>query len=108
MPCAGLPSEIVLGLVPLTRAIRLQTLVSQGIILRLVLVDREYPAMTAERSPSPVIPLTEDDDAYDETDDENEAPLRETDDATELPEELEHDDEDDLPHPEDDDADREN
>ena len=34
------------------------------------------------------------DDPDDERDDENEAPVRETDDATELPEEMEVDDED--------------
>jgi hypothetical protein len=39
--------------------------------------------------------------------DENEAPVRETDDTTELPEEMEHDDEADLSHPEDDDANEE-
>lgn len=67
----------------------------------------ECRAMTSEFSPTDEIPLTEDDDAYDETEDENEVPVRETDDATELPEEMEYDDEDDLPHPEDDDADEE-
>ena len=54
------------------------------------------------------IPLTgtvDDDDPYDENEQENEAPVRETDELTELPEEMEYDDEDDLPHPEDDDAD---
>jgi hypothetical protein len=60
--------------------------------------------MISEIPPSD-IPLTEDDDAYDETEDENEAPVRESDELTELPEEMESDDEDDLPHPEDDDAD---
>jgi hypothetical protein len=61
--------------------------------------------MISEIPPPTDIPLTEDDDAYDETEGENEAPLREADDTTELPEEMEYDDEDDLPHPEDDDAD---
>jgi len=68
---------------------------------------RECREMTAEIPPTNEIPLTEDDDAYDETESENEAPVRETDDATELPEEMEYDDEDDLPHPEDYDADDE-
>jgi len=49
--------------------------------------------------------VDDDDDADDERADENEAPLRETDENTELPEELEIDDEDELGHPEDDDAD---
>ena len=40
-----------------------------------------------------------------ECDDENEAPIRETDEETEAPDEFEEDDEDDLGHPEDDDAD---
>ena len=57
----------------------------------------------------PGIPATgtvdDDDDPYDENEAENEAPVRETDEATELPDEMEYDDEDDLPHPEDDDAD---
>ena len=61
--------------------------------------------MISEIPPTNDIPLTEDDDAYDETEGENEAPVRETDDMTELPEEMEYDDEDDLPHLEDDDAD---
>jgi hypothetical protein len=61
--------------------------------------------MTSEIPPTKEAPLTEDDDEYDETESENEAPLRETDDATELPEEMEYDDEDDLAHPEDDDDD---
>jgi hypothetical protein len=68
---------------------------------------RECREMTSEIPPTNEIPLTEDDDAYDETEGENEAPVRETDDTTELPEEMESDDEDDLPHPEDDDADEE-
>jgi hypothetical protein len=64
--------------------------------------------MIAEIPPTE-IPLTgtvdDADDPYDESETENEAPVRETDELTELPEELESDDEDDLPHPEDDDAD---
>jgi hypothetical protein len=46
-----------------------------------------------------------DDDRDDERDDENEIPVRETDEATEAPEEFEVDDEDELGHPEDDDLD---
>jgi hypothetical protein len=64
--------------------------------------------MTSENLPTPDIPLTEDDDAYDETASENEAPQRESGEMTELPEEMEYDDEDSLPHPEDDDADEAN
>ena len=63
--------------------------------------------MTSEIPPTNGIPLTEDDQAYDETEGENEAPVRETKDTTELPEEMEYDDEDDLPHPEDDNDDDE-
>lgn len=63
--------------------------------------------MPIEMPPTAPVPLTEDDDMYDETDAENEPPLRETDERTELPEEMEYDDEDDLPHPEDDDVDDE-
>jgi hypothetical protein len=47
----------------------------------------------------------DDDDRDDEHDSENEAPVRETDENTEAPEEFEVDDKDDLGHPEDDDAD---
>lgn len=61
--------------------------------------------MISEIPPATEIPLTEDDDAFDETEGENEAPLGETDVSTELPDEMEKDEEDDLPHPEDDDAD---
>jgi len=45
------------------------------------------------------------DDRDDERADENEAPVRETNENTEGPEEFEIDDEDELGHPEDDDAD---
>jgi len=45
------------------------------------------------------------DDLDDEREGENEAPIRETDDKTEAPEEFETDDEDDRGHPEDDDLD---
>jgi hypothetical protein len=47
----------------------------------------------------------DDDDPNDESAGENEAPVRETDENTEAPEEFEVDDEDELGHPEDDDAD---
>jgi len=49
--------------------------------------------------------VDDDDDPADESEDENEAPIRETSEATEAPEEFEVDDEDGLGHPEDDDAD---
>jgi hypothetical protein len=49
--------------------------------------------------------VDDDDEPEDERPDENEAPIRETSDKTEAPEEFELDDEDDLGHPEDDDAD---
>jgi hypothetical protein len=49
--------------------------------------------------------VDDDDDPADESANENEAPIRETSDATEAPEEFEVDDEDELGHPEDDDAD---
>jgi hypothetical protein len=45
------------------------------------------------------------DDLDDEREDENEVPVRETNEMTEAPEEFEKDDEDDLGHPEDDDLD---
>lgn len=51
--------------------------------------------------------VDDDDDPGDEHEGENEAPVRETDENTEAPEEFEIDDEDDLGHPEDDDADAE-
>jgi hypothetical protein len=49
--------------------------------------------------------VDDDDDRDDEHAGENEAPVRETDENTESPEEFEVDDEDTLGHPEDDDAD---
>jgi hypothetical protein len=49
--------------------------------------------------------VDDDDDPADENPNENEAPIRETREATEAPEEFEVDDEDELGHPEDDDAD---
>jgi hypothetical protein len=49
--------------------------------------------------------VDDDDDPADENRNENEAPIRETSEATEAPEEFEVDDEDELGHPEDDDAD---
>jgi hypothetical protein len=64
-----------------------------------------------ELSPDYVEPRSEtgtvddQDDLDDEREDENEAPVRETNDKTEAPEEFERDDEDDLGHPEDDDLD---
>jgi hypothetical protein len=39
--------------------------------------------------------VDDDDDPDDESEGENEAPVRETDELTELPEEMEHDEEDD-------------
>jgi hypothetical protein len=45
------------------------------------------------------------DDLDDEREDENEAPVGETEDSTEAPEEFKKDDEDDMAHPEDDDLD---
>ncbi len=55
----------------------------------------------AERSTGTV---DDKDEPEDERPDENEAPIRETSDKTEAPEEFELDDEDSLPHPEDDEA----
>jgi hypothetical protein len=49
--------------------------------------------------------VDDDDDPADESSGENEAPIRETSEATEAPEEFEVDDEDELGHPEDDDED---
>jgi hypothetical protein len=49
--------------------------------------------------------VDDDDDPADESRNENEAPIRETNEATEAPEEFEVDDEDELGQPEDDDAD---
>ncbi len=56
---------------------------------------------------SSIVPLTtgtvdDDDEPEDERPDENEAPIRETSDKTEAPEEFELDAEDVLAHPEDD------
>ncbi len=51
--------------------------------------------------------IDDDDEPEDESPGENEAPVRETSDGTETPEEFELDDEDGLGHPEDDDADAE-
>ena len=64
----------------------------------------------AIEDPSPVEPpptgtVDDDDDRDDEHAGENEAPVRETDENTESPEEFDIDDEDELGHPEDDDAD---
>jgi hypothetical protein len=52
--------------------------------------------------------VDDDDDPQDERPDENEAPIRETSDKTEAPEEFALDDEEDLGHSEDDDADGQN
>ena len=49
--------------------------------------------------------VDDDDDPDDENEAENEPPVRETDDATEAPEEFEYDDEDEPPHAQNDDAD---
>lgn len=49
--------------------------------------------------------VDDDDDPADENPNENEASIRETNEATEAPEEFEVDDEDELGHPEDDDGD---
>ena len=66
---------------------------------------RFQPALLAEH---PTTGTEDDDDEpEDEHEGENEAPVRETDENTEAPEEFELDDEDDLGHPEDDDADDE-
>lgn len=46
--------------------------------------------------------VDDDDQSGDESDVENEAPIRETDEKTEAPEEFEIDDEDELGNPEDD------
>ena len=51
--------------------------------------------------------MDDDDDRDDERAGENEAPVRETNENTESPEEFEIDDEDELGHPADDDADEE-
>ena len=51
--------------------------------------------------------VDDDDEPQDERPDENEAPIRETSDKTEAPEEFELGDEDDVGHSEDDDADGE-
>ena len=68
------------------------------------LVVREFPELTLAEHPTSGTE-DDDDDRDDEHGGENEAPVRETDENTEAPEEFEVDDEYDLPHPEDDDAD---
>jgi hypothetical protein len=68
------------------------------------LVPREFPELILAEHPTSGTE-DDDDDRDDEHAGENEAPVRETDENTEAPEEFEVDDEDDLPHPEDDDAD---
>ncbi len=62
----------------------------------------ECPDMICETPPTGTVDDV--DDPADESETENEAPVRETDEITELPEEMEYDDEDDLGHPEEDDA----
>ena len=67
----------------------------------------EEPGFQQSNSAGPPTTGTVDDndDVADEQPNENEAPIRETREATEAPEEFEIDDEDDLGHPEDDDDD---
>lgn len=72
--------------------------------------DRELLDVAPLQELSGAVPPTtgtvdDDDDPADEHPGENEAPVRETSEATEAPEEFEVDDENDLGHPEDDDAD---
>jgi hypothetical protein len=50
-------------------------------------------------SPHTTGTVDDDDDPADESEDENEAPIRETSEATEAPEEFEVDDEDEPGHP---------
>jgi len=59
-----------------------------------------YPELPGERPTSGT--EDDDDDRDDEHAGENEAPVREVDEATEAPEEFEYDDEDKPGHPEDD------
>ena len=58
----------------------------------------ETPCLVAMPPSGESVPSTgtvdDDDEPEDETDHENEAPIRETRDGTETPEEFEHDDED--------------
>jgi hypothetical protein len=68
------------------------------------LSERAFMHVILAEQPSTGTP-DDDDDPGDEHEGENEAPVRETDENTEAPEEFELDDEDDLGHPEDDDAD---
>jgi hypothetical protein len=65
-----------------------------------------FPELNAV-APQTTGTVDDDDDPQDERPDENEAPIRETSEKTEAPEEFELDDEDALGHPEDDDADDE-
>ncbi|HEY2465141.1 MAG TPA: hypothetical protein VGI32_13870 [Steroidobacteraceae bacterium] len=66
----------------------------------------QFPELNAI-APRSTGTVDDDDEPDDEQPDENEAPIRETNDKTEAQEEFELDDEDDLPHPEDDAADEE-
>jgi hypothetical protein len=65
-----------------------------------------FPELNAV-APQTTGTVDDDDDPEDERPDENEAPIRETSEKTEAPEEFELDDEDALGHPEDDDMDEE-
>jgi hypothetical protein len=70
--------------------------------------DPELLELPPSQEPNIVAPQTtgtvdDDDEPEDEQPDENEAPIRETSDKTEAPEEFELDDEDAQGHPEDDD-----
>jgi hypothetical protein len=66
-------------------------------------MSNAYPALHASRPASGT--EDDDDDRDDEHEGENEAPIREVNEATEAPEEFEGDTEDRLAHPEEDDAD---
>jgi hypothetical protein len=68
------------------------------------LSSQDFNALSLRGESTGVVPDS-DDDRDDEHADENEIPVRETDEETEAPEEFEVDDEDDLGHPEDDDLD---
>jgi len=65
-----------------------------------------FPELNAV-APQTTGTVDDDDEPEDDRPDENEAPIRETSEKTEAPEEFELDDEDALGHPEDDDPDEE-
>ena len=65
-----------------------------------------FPELNAV-APQTTGTVDDDDEPEDERPGENEAPIRETSEKTEAPEEFELDDEDALGHPEDDDPDEE-